>query len=315
MSNRSKIKILMSTYNGEKYLEQQLNSIFNQTEKDFELIVRDDGSSDNTKNILEKYKKRYFEKITIIYGENKGAKNSFLDLINNVDLDSKYYSFADQDDVWLEFKLERAIKKIEENIEYDEENIVYCSNYIFVDKNLKNLKDGHDSNKILNYKLELKNSKFQSMMLGCTIVFTKEFLKKLKKIGKDYENIIMHDYWCYLVASKFSKIIFDKDKTLLYRQHGRNVSANEISFLKKFLNIRKRIEKKYLLEKREQSKKFLNLYKEELTQREIEDLRKYIENISFGDRMVNIFKKNIEINNINRITKISGYINYLLFNA
>lgn len=315
MLNKSKIKILMSTYNGEKYLEEQLDSIFNQTEKNFELIIRDDGSKDNTKTILEKYKKKYSEKIKIIYGENIGAKNSFFNLINSVNLDSEYYSFADQDDIWLEFKLEIAIKEIEKKRESIEESIVYCSNYTFVDKNLKILKDGHDFNEISNYKLELKNSKFQSMMLGCTIVFTKEFLKKLKMVGENYDNILMHDCWCYLVASKFSKIIFDKNKTLLYRQHGNNVSANEINFYKKIIKIKERIKKKDLFDRREQSKKFLNLYKEELTQSEIEDLTKYIEKVSFCDRLVNILEKNIVINKINRTTKLSGYINYLLFNA
>lgn len=308
-----KIKILMSTYNGEKYLEEQLDSIFSQSEKNFELIIRDDGSTDNTKNILEKYSKKYFGKISIIYGENKGAKESFFELINNVELNSEYYSFADQDDVWLKFKIERAIQKIEDKINEEYKSIVYCSNFMFVNEKLDYLRVGHKN--IENYDLSLRNSILQSMMLGCTIVFSKEFLIHLRKKEIENKKIIMHDCWCYLIASKFSKIIYDSKVTMLYRQHGRNVSANQLSFFQRLKNMKRRLDKNGLLTKKREVKHFFDLYYKELSQNEKKNIIYYLGSKTIVERALNLLKKRIVINGVRKVTKISGWFSYLFFNA
>ncbi|HOV15546.1 MAG TPA: glycosyltransferase, partial [Spirochaetota bacterium] len=123
-----KINILMSTYNGEKYLKEQLDSLLNQTYKNIKIYIRDDGSSDNTLNILKEYNKE--NKINLFVGENIGFVKSFFWLIKNSD-NADYYSFSDQDDVWFPGKLEKAINLLNK---YDSQiPTLYFSNFDYYD--------------------------------------------------------------------------------------------------------------------------------------------------------------------------------------
>ena len=105
-----RVSVLMSTYNGEKYLHEQINSILGQQGVEIHLLIRDDGSSDGTVEICKEYAKKY-NQITFYQGENLGVGKSFLDLLKHAP-DADYYSFADQDDVWLEDKIIRAVTMI-----------------------------------------------------------------------------------------------------------------------------------------------------------------------------------------------------------
>ena len=98
------IDILLSTYNGEKYLSEQLDSLFSQAYNDFRIIGRDDGSSDKTKDILLEYKNKFNNKLDVYFENNVGPKNSFLELIKKSKND--YVMFCDQDDIWFDNKLE-----------------------------------------------------------------------------------------------------------------------------------------------------------------------------------------------------------------
>ena len=102
------VAVLMSTYNGEKYLREQVKSIFQQEQVKVSLYVRDDGSTDNTIKIINELQKEY-DNIFLIKGENIGWRRSFRYLIDNVPTKYEYYAFSDQDDFWLKRKLIRAI--------------------------------------------------------------------------------------------------------------------------------------------------------------------------------------------------------------
>ena len=106
-----KVLILLSTYNGEKYLEEQLNTILNQTTEEISvsIIIRDDGSSDNTIKIINKYINDY-DCIKLIKGKNLGPALSFRELINLADETYSFYAFADQDDIWVKGKIEAAVE-------------------------------------------------------------------------------------------------------------------------------------------------------------------------------------------------------------
>ena len=106
------LAILLATYNGEKFLAEQLDSLFSQTYSDFIIYAHDDGSTDQTVGILHQYQNKYPEKLIILdYEPTGGAKNNFYSLMQRVDAD--YYMFCDQDDIWLPFKVDVSLKKIQ----------------------------------------------------------------------------------------------------------------------------------------------------------------------------------------------------------
>ena len=97
----NKVQVLMSTYNGEKYIRQQLDSIMNQTYANVSILVRDDGSSDKTVEILREYESRYGGRISILLENNRGVVHSKFILLHHSDSSASYYCFCDQDDIWL----------------------------------------------------------------------------------------------------------------------------------------------------------------------------------------------------------------------
>ena len=212
MENKPRVLVFLSTYNGQRYLREQLDSILAQKDVDVAITVSDDISTDSTVELLKEYK----EKFNIQYRVNKTNKNftyNFLDLIyDNVNADYDYFALADQDDFWLDDKLISAINLLKESGKH-----FYCSNLTVVDENLKN-------GKPMN-KFKVKNEKaapyiFENICTGCTVVFDQEFMKHL---GKHYPNdIYLHDYWLMLVAAFTSSFIYDQNSHILYRQHGDN---------------------------------------------------------------------------------------------
>ena len=203
------IAILLSTYNGEKYLETQLTSLINQNGVKADIYVRDDGSTDSTCNILNKWQDRGLLKW--YSGENKGFAMSFLDLVSKVG-DYDYYAFCDQDDIWLPNKLERAVSCLET---LETQIQLYCSNlYYYKDDKVAGLvKD----NKTVynNYTCLVKN-----IATGCTIVFNRELKTILAQSSP--HNIIAHDFWAYQTAMLFGSVYYDEDAYIYYRQHDNN---------------------------------------------------------------------------------------------
>lgn len=127
--NSKKVVILMSTYNGEKYIEEQLESLLNQTYSDIKIFIRDDGSKDRTKEIIKQFLQKS-KNIFLIEGENIGFINSFFELLNISDT-ADYYAYCDQDDVWMEDKIERAVKFLEKSD--SNKPVLYFSNSDYYD--------------------------------------------------------------------------------------------------------------------------------------------------------------------------------------
>lgn len=217
-----KVLVLMSTFNGEKYITTQMDSILNQKGVDVFLLVRDDGSSDNTFRILHDYARKY-DNITILEEQNCGAIFSFYRLMEyavKYYSDYKYFAFSDQDDYWYPNKLERAISMNANN----SDNFFYHSCYQIVDKELNILSESTTK----NTKGTLGEALIANHAIGCSEVFTWEVLKNSAKIC-DYElknkkYYPYHDLWVYLVAlATKADICFDDVCGLKYRQHGHNV--------------------------------------------------------------------------------------------
>ena len=219
-----KIQILMSTYNGEKYLREQLDSIAGQTIKNIKLTIRDDGSSDNTIKIIQEYQKRY-SWIFFVQGEHVGVQKSFLDLIFHADPDCDYVALSDQDDVWYLDKLEQAVKCMS-NKDINTP-LLYCSDKHIVGRDLKPL---NVSVSRTVRKITFGNALVQCICTGCTAVINQKMVGLLKENPPIYpEHIIMHDWWLYLTAACFGEVYYDERSYIQYRQHGKNTSGAMLS--------------------------------------------------------------------------------------
>ncbi|MDD3138278.1 MAG: glycosyltransferase family 2 protein [Lachnospiraceae bacterium] len=218
------ITVLMSTYNGESYLREQIDSILGQRDVELYLVIRDDGSNDTTLEILQSYV--HLSNVRIIEGNNVGAAKSFFELIK-IAMNSDYYAFADQDDVWDADKLSVAINMIKN---YSQIPCIYSSNTRLVDKNLRMVKVEND-----NPLITLESAFIKNYCTGCTSVFNRSLMNEFKIYQPEY--VVMHDWWINILAlSLGGESIYDFNAHINYRQHGKNVSGAELSYWRKCIN-------------------------------------------------------------------------------
>lgn len=216
------ITVLMSTYNGEKYLREQLDSILNQENVDVFLFIRDDGSKDSTVNILSEYKTKY-SNVEFYTDENIGVAMSFYQLILDAPK-SEYYAFADQDDVWDSNKLYHAVSILENN--GDDIPALYCSGTRPVDKELNIIP--YKKAKPINPTFGIALT--QAIAPGCSYVFNSNLLNEFKKLG--INNVDIHDWALFRVATALdSYIYYDINPLFSYRQHENNVIGARRSFI------------------------------------------------------------------------------------
>lgn len=221
-----KILILMSTYNGEKYIKEQLDSIFINTTFQPNLLIRDDGSNDGTTDIIEDYKKRNPQlKIDLKKEKNIGFAKSFMQLISLAEEKYDFFFFADQDDYWERGKLENATKFLESCKEIP---ALYFSKTEYVDSKLNHLGFSPTYPKHL---IGFRNAIVQNIATGCTIALNKKSIQLLKSSMP--EALIAHDWWCYLVISAFGKIFYDENSHIKYRQHENNTIGINTSIIKR----------------------------------------------------------------------------------
>ena len=216
MQRKPKAAVLLSTYNGERYLKEQVDSILSQKGVDVELYVRDDGSHDQTLEILRSYKRKNIHIASD--GENLGPGMSFIKLLYIVGRrrDADFYAFADQDDIWLGDKLSKAVSMI-----LDEHTpLLYCSNQTLYE-------DGEETG--LRFReepdLTLAHHIHKNELSGCTMVLNSALAKCITDTrcpGKDILDYRMHDAWIFLVALIQGQVVYDPDSSILYRIHGNN---------------------------------------------------------------------------------------------
>lgn len=276
------IDILLSTYNGEKYLSEQLDSLFSQSYNDFRIIVRDDGSSDKTKDILLEYKNKFNNKLDVYFENNVGPKNSFFELIKKSTND--YVMFCDQDDIWLDNKLEIMINVIKQynNIP----TLVYCDLKV-VDENLNIICNSfYDYQGIDRYKNSFFDLVKKSVFPGCSLMLNRKLVEIIKYA--DVNNIRMHDCYVGLIASYFGNVVYIDEKLNLYRQHSDNTIGARDNSLKFYINRLRKYTKadllnyiKYLKDSKKdyQLYEFYINYKDELSE---EDNNKIVKILKKG---------------------------------
>lgn len=237
-----KISILLSAYNGELYLRDQIDSILSQTMDNWVLYIRDDGSTDATNKIIDEYVQNFPNKIKSISDKlgNLRSAASFMQILSVVESD--YYMFCDQDDVWLPFKIENTYLKIKE-LESNNPNksaLVFTDLFV-VDSNLKPINSSmwNYSNINPDNAKDLYKTTCLSSVTGCTIMFNNHLKNKVLPYPKSAR---MHDWWITLNAIHYGVVDYINLPTIKYRQHNNNVlGADQHSknhYFKKILFLR-----------------------------------------------------------------------------
>lgn len=269
----NKISILLSTYNGEKYLKQQLDSLFSQTYKNFEIIARDDGSQDKTLEILQSYNTSIIDS-----KENLGAKGSFGALLEYAvqDSASEYFMFCDQDDVWESNKIKKTLVKMQElQSRYHDEALLVHTDLKVVDEKLNILDNSFWKYEHIKPQVNsLNRLLMQNTITGCSVMINKKLADLALPIPSDS---IMHDWWLGLVASKFGKIGYLEEATILYRQHGNNDTGAKKYNLSYTVNKFKQLDNINLNKNMLQAKVFLTRFREQLDNDTILMLEEFID--------------------------------------
>ncbi len=234
------IAVLLATYNSEQYLEELLESLLRQTLKNFVCYIHDDGSTDSTMDIIDKYRRKHTDIIRVLYYPSTGsAKANFLSMLNYVDED--YVMFCDHDDVWMEDKIEKSYNYIRK-IEKDVPTLVF-SDMKVTDRQLNVIDSSFMHHTGLNpYNTSINSLLVENVVPGCTSILNRKLYRIVRKCS-DVNNIRMHDQWCALVAAAAGKIEFLDESLLLYRQHNNNVKGanKEKGIIKKVNDIAKRM--------------------------------------------------------------------------
>ena len=232
-----KIAILLATYNGAKYIREQLDSLFQQSCGDFHLYIRDDGSKDDTLKIVEEYRQKFSDRITVLEDsqKHKGAAKSFMTLLQEVDSD--YYMFCDQDDIWLPNKVELTFARMKE-MEGTAQNAAGTANAVgnapvlvatdlkVVDEQLNLLSESFNADlKIDVFRKHPELICVRHVVTGCTMMFNRAAKEASLPMSS---RATMHDEWVALcVHFKGGTISILDDATILYRQHTSNTLGAE----------------------------------------------------------------------------------------
>jgi len=242
------ITILISTYNGGAFLPHQLDSLLQQTYQEFCVFIRDDGSSDNTRKVIEQYVHNHPDKFHHIDDNlgNIGSSNSFMYLLSVSN--SEYIMFCDQDDFWLPNKIKLSIaetKKIEEK--HPKEPVMVFTDLQVVNSKMEKIHDSFWEYQKINPDISKnwKQNLAQSVVTGCTMIIN----KYARDIALPFKiPNMLHDHWISTIVSRQGNVSYLPKQTILYRQHGKNVlGAQSISFL-------------YLIKKMKRIKKTYHIY-------------------------------------------------------
>jgi glycosyltransferase involved in cell wall biosynthesis len=219
------VAILLCTHNGARFLTEQLDSLQNQTHQNWVVIASDDGSTDQTLEILQQYQAKWLAgKLTIRSGPQKGFCQNFLSLACDFNIRADYYAFCDQDDVWLPSKLIVALENITGN-QKAEVPYLYCGRTKYVTDKLKPC----GMSPLFVFPPSFRNALVQSIAGGNTMVFNQAAKSLLEKVGP--VDVPSHDWWIYqLISGVEGDVVYDPSPQLLYRQHEFSLVGGNNSF-------------------------------------------------------------------------------------
>lgn len=214
MTSAPRVEILLATYNGARYLPEQLDSLVAQTHRPLSLVVRDDGSTDDTPAIVARYAERL--PLRVLPGGHLGVRRAFFALLAAADPAAEYVAFCDQDDVWLPDKLARAVAALAERA--PDQPALYCARAILTDGALNPI--GHT--RLPNRPPGFYNALIENIASGMATVMNRAAVNLINAAPPDAAVNPIHDWWAYQAVTACGTAIYDPEPALLYRQHGRN---------------------------------------------------------------------------------------------
>lgn len=264
------VEILLAAWNGAPFIRAQIDSILAQSETRWHLTVSDDGSTDETPQILKEYAAAHPDKISV-YSSGKrfgNARDHFFHLMNVCP--AAYMMFCDQDDVWHADKVEKTLKAL---LDGEKKHGKDMPLLVFTDLRPVDAVLHPLAPSLMQYQkqytdvIDYRALLLQNVITGCTVGINRA-LKEKAALCRDCAQTLMHDWWLGLTAARFGKAIFLNEATIDYRQHGRNsVGAQDVSSLKHILGRLSHLKalRKTIVDKKLQAKVFLNTYQEALT--------------------------------------------------
>jgi rhamnosyltransferase len=227
--SESNLLILLSSYNGERFIAEQINSIRRQSYTDWTLVVRDDGSSDGTIAIVRALAQQD-ARISLLQDSNGrvGPAGSFgLLLLHAQEAGARYIALSDQDDVWLPTKLARELQRLkdQEAVSGATVPILIHSDLAVVREDLSLLHRSFLQYQGLRHQAEvpLRTLLIQNFVTGSTVVLNRALLE----YAVPFPTIIMHDWWLALCAAAFGRLLYLPEATVLYRQHQDNAQGSQ----------------------------------------------------------------------------------------
>lgn len=291
MNIEPSVCILMSTFNGQKFIKEQIDSLLEQKGVELRIIIRDDGSNDDTISIISEYCSRY-SNITLLKESNCGAEESFNRLCRYALLNenSNFYAFCDQDDVWDNDKLEIAIGKLKE-YDPDRPNL-YFSNLRVVDEDLVYLNNLYTPKEV---NIARSKTLVQIFTFGCTCVFNRT---ALRYYCRPKVQLTFHDNWIYCICSYLGNVYYDIHGHIKYRQHRNNLSGNHSKGILLFTRI-KRLLKGNLGHDYETMASQLLLFENEISTNDLSIIRKVSDyRKKIFSRVYLLFSKDYSTSNI-----------------
>lgn len=271
------VDILLATYNGEKYLAEQIDSVLDQTYQDFRILIRDDNSNDRTVEIIKDYQKKYPDKILFITDDMKcgNSVSNFMQLTEYAC--SEYAMYCDQDDFWFPDKIKTTLEIMQnaERKKGKDNPFLVFADYKIVDSSLNEAAHRVSNSQIASCSLKFSRLLVQNYVTGCLMMVNKALYSIL---GEYHNDILMHDWWAALIASAMGDILYIPETVMLYRQHINNavgaVNIKSINYRLHKLFDRNTRNAKYLCEK--QAELFLSRYAERLDANILETLHNFL---------------------------------------
>lgn len=260
----AQVHIVLATYNGEKYIREQLDSILANTFQDFVVEVCDDGSTDGTTAIVKEYAEHHDNIGLHINETNLGYVKNFMEGIKRSN--SPYVMLCDQDDIWHADKIEKTIRRMREMEEQEGEQVplmVFTDAMNYDSESGKEMGSFHKNSHLDTKKVDTAHLFMENKCIGCTVMVNAAIRQYLEVVP---EQIRVHDWWLALICSHFGKISYLDETTLQYRQHSGNMIGGSefFDYVKdRFQNIRR--QKEALVQTYAQGKAFYDIFGKKLS--------------------------------------------------